>query len=67
MAQIEVWLHPLFSGSVTVDPAKSGVLLATALARREDTQSRKVTAQRRELPSLMWFYCNAIWLKALGV
>ncbi len=30
MLQIEVWSHPLFSGSVIVDPAKSGVLLVTA-------------------------------------
>ena len=44
MSQIEVWLHPLFSGSVTVDPAKSDVPLVTALACREDTQLRKPTA-----------------------
>jgi hypothetical protein len=43
-SQIEVWLHPLFSGSVTVDPAKSGVPLVTALACWEDTQSRKLMA-----------------------
>ncbi len=43
MLQIEVWLHPLFSGSITVDPAKSGVPLITALACWEDTQSRKFT------------------------
>jgi hypothetical protein len=44
MLQIEVWLHPLFSRSITVDPAKSGVPLVTALACREDTQLQKLTA-----------------------
>ncbi len=44
MSQIEVWLHPLVSGSVTVDPAKSGVPLVTALACREDMQLRKLMA-----------------------
>ncbi len=49
MSQIEVWSHPLFSGSVTVDPAKSGVPLVTVLACREDTQLRKLTAHNTAL------------------
>jgi hypothetical protein len=44
MSTIEVWAHPFLSQGVTVDQAKSGVLLATALARREDTQLREPAA-----------------------
>jgi hypothetical protein len=41
---IEVWAHPFLSRGIAVDQAKSGVSLATALARQEDTQSREPAA-----------------------
>ncbi len=49
MSQIEVWSHPLFSVSITVDPAKSGGPLVTALACREDMQLRKLMAHSMAL------------------
>ncbi len=44
MSMIEVWAHPFLSRGIAVDQTKSGVSLATALARREDTQSQEPAA-----------------------
>jgi hypothetical protein len=44
MLTFEVWVHPFLFGGIAVDQAKSGVLLATALACREDTQLQEPVA-----------------------
>jgi hypothetical protein len=44
MPETEVWAHPFLSQGIAVDQAKSGVLIATVMACREDTQSRELAA-----------------------
>jgi hypothetical protein len=44
MSTIEVWVHPFLSQGIAVNQVKSGVLLATVLARQENTQSREPAA-----------------------
>jgi hypothetical protein len=51
MLTIEVWAHPLLSQGIAVDQAKSGVLLATALACQEDTQLREPAANGTAMPN----------------